>query len=282
MIHKKLKIIIGAVLVLALGAGAFVIHQQANERETANRKQASNTFLQSGKTSSSSEETSSTETEESTSSSVDTTQLTTEQVGEWVIASYINLKELNVSPANFHVTVKASDDGLVYATLYGWSLTDGEELNYRITADGTLEMFGLAENKWITVETQYREVGAYPNGIDVARVLDGDFSTLYGTWVASDGSSITINSDNTFIESKQEYNNRGVTLTTADKATVLNSTIPYIGLSSNIQGAGSGLVFLYPKGVSSYYGDSSDTTKDRIQTGFQPTPLTNDNVYYRQ
>lgn len=51
MVHKKLKIVIGTVLVLALGAGAFVIHQQANERETANRKQASNTFLQSGKTS---------------------------------------------------------------------------------------------------------------------------------------------------------------------------------------------------------------------------------------
>ena len=36
MVHKKLKIVIGTVLVLALGAGAFVIHQQANERETAN------------------------------------------------------------------------------------------------------------------------------------------------------------------------------------------------------------------------------------------------------
>lgn len=95
MVHKKLKIVIGAVLVLALGAGAFVIYQQANERETDNRKQASNTFLQSGKTSSSSEETSSTETEESTSSSVDTTQLTTDQVEEWVIASYINLKGLS-------------------------------------------------------------------------------------------------------------------------------------------------------------------------------------------
>lgn len=57
MVHKKLKIAIGAVLVLALGVGAFIIHQQANEREAANRKQASNIFLQSGKTSSSSKET---------------------------------------------------------------------------------------------------------------------------------------------------------------------------------------------------------------------------------
>jgi len=283
MVHKKLKIAIGAVLVLALGVGAFIIHQQANEREAANRKQASNIFLQSGKTSSSSKETSSTETEESaSSSSVDTTQLTTNQVGEWVIASYINLKGLNVSPANFHVTVKADDDGLVYAVLYGWSLTDGEELNYRITADGTLEMFGLAENKWITAETQYREIGSYPNGIDVASVLDGDFSTLYGTWVASDGSYYTINSDNTITYSQTPANGIVLSLATADKATVLNSTIPYIGLSSNTQGAGSGLIFLYPKGVSSYYGDSSDITKDRIQAGFQPTPLTNDNVYYRQ
>ena len=31
MVHKKLKIVIGAVLVLALGAGAFVIYQQANQ-----------------------------------------------------------------------------------------------------------------------------------------------------------------------------------------------------------------------------------------------------------
>lgn len=229
MVHKKLKIVIGTVLVLALGAGAFVIHQQANERETANRKQASNTFLQSGKTSSSSEETSSTETEESTSSSVDTTQLTTDQVEEWVIASYINLKGLNVSPANFHVTVTASDDGIVYSTLYGWSLTDGEEITYRITADGTLEMFGLAEHKWITAETQYRAIGYYPNGIDIASVLDGDFSTLYGTWVASDGSYFTINNDNS-VTFSQTSSNDITTLTVPDLNTELNSSIPYLGL----------------------------------------------------
>lgn len=281
MVHKKLKIVIGTVLVLALGAGAFVIHQQANERETANRKQASNTFLQSGKTSSSSEETSSTETEESTSSSVDTTQLTTDQVEEWVIASYINLKGLNVSPANFHVTVTASDDGLVYSTLYGWSLTDGEEITYRITADGTLEMFGLAEHKWITAETQYRAIGYYPNGIDIASVLDGDFSTLYGTWVTSDGSYFTINNDNS-VTFSQTSSTDITTLTVPDLNTELNSSIPYLGLQVNRPTAGAGLFFLYPKGVTSHLGDSSDTTKDRLQAGFQPTPLTNDNVYYRQ
>lgn len=282
MVHKKLKIVIGAVLVLVLGAGAFVIHQQANERETANRKQASNTFLQSDKPSSSSEETSSTETEESaSSSSVDTTQLTTDQVREWVIASYINLKGLNVSPANFHVTVKADDDGLVYAVLYGWSLTDGEELNYRITADGTLEMFGLAEHKWITAETQYREIGSYSDGIDVASVLDGDFSTLYGTWVASDGSYFTINNDNS-VTFSQTSSTDITTLTVPDLNTELNSSIPYLGLQVNRPTAGAGLFFLYPKGVTSHLGDSSDTTKDRIQGGFQTIPLTNDNVYYRQ
>ena len=45
---------------------------------------------------------------------------------------------------------------------------------------------------------------------------------------------------------------------------------------------GAGLFILYPKGVTSHLGDSSDTSKDRIQAGFQPTPLTNDDVYYRQ
>lgn len=285
MVHKKFKIAIGVVLVLALGVGAFVIHQQANQRETANRKQANNTFLQSGKVSSSSKKTSesssSTETEESSSASIDTTNLTTDQVGEWVIASYINLKGLNVSPANFHVTLTTQNDGLVYATLYGWSLTNGEEITYRITADGTLEMFGLAEHKWITAETQYRSMGYYPNGIDITSALDGDFTTLYGTWVASDGSYFTINSDNT-VTFSQTSSTDITTLTVPDLSTELNSSIPYLGLQVNRPTAGAGLFFLYPKGVTSHLGDSSDTTKDRIQAGFQTTPLTNDNVYYRQ
>lgn len=179
------------------------------------------------------------------------------------------------------MTVTASDDGLVYSTLYGWSLTDGEEITYRITADGTLEMFGLAEHKWITAETQYRAIGYYPNGIDIASVLDGDFSTLYGTWVASDGSYFTINNDNS-VTFSQTSSTDITTLTVPDLNTELNSSIPYLGLQVNRPTAGAGLFFLYPKGVTSHLGDSSDTTKDRLQAGFQPTPLTNDNVYYRQ
>lgn len=282
--RKPKKAIIFSLVVLAGISGAFIYNQSNTQKSTKN-EQATSSTSKSKTTNSSKVTESKTDASSSVATSlkeeVDTTKLTTDQVGEWVIASYTNLKGLEVSPTNFHVTVKAHDDGLVYATLYGWSLTNGEEVEYRITADGILEMFGLAEHKWITAETSYRGIGYYPNGIDLAKVLDGDFSTLYGTWVASDGSYFTINSDNT-VTFNQTSSTDITTLTVSDLSTKLNSSIPYLGLQVNRPTAGAGLFFLYPKGVTSHLGDSSDTTKDRIQAGFQTTSLTNDNVYYRQ
>ena len=74
--------------------------------------------------------------------------------------------------------------------------------------------------------------------------------------MASDGSYFTINNDNS-VTFSQTSSTDITTLTVPD----LNSSIPYLGLQVNRPTAGAGLFILYPKGVTSHLGDSSDTTK---------------------
>lgn len=89
---------------------------------------------------------------------IDTKNLTTEQVEAWVLAIYASQNQLSDEDKNdYFVNVKAYDDNLVYASVRKNSDSKTRLALYRVNADGYLEQGTLEATNWSVVSTAYVE-----------------------------------------------------------------------------------------------------------------------------
>ena len=89
---------------------------------------------------------------------IDTKNLTTEQVESWVLAIYASQNQLSDEDKNdYFVNVKAYDDNLVYASVRTNSDSKIRLALYRVNADGYLEQGTLESTNWSVVSTTYVE-----------------------------------------------------------------------------------------------------------------------------
>ena len=92
------------------------------------------------------------------SDTIDTKNLTTEQVESWVLAIYASQNQLSDEDKNdYFVNVKAYDDNLVYASVRTNSDSKIRLALYRVNADGYLEQGTLESTNWSVVSTTYVE-----------------------------------------------------------------------------------------------------------------------------
>ena len=89
---------------------------------------------------------------------IDTKNLTTEQVESWVLAIYASQNQLSDEDKDdYFVNVKAYDDNLVYASVRTNSDSKIRLALYRVNADGYLEQGTLESTNWSVVSTAYVE-----------------------------------------------------------------------------------------------------------------------------
>ncbi|MGT2907184.1 hypothetical protein [Streptococcus dentiloxodontae] len=161
--HKRNRIITFSVLAaIAAVLLGFLLWYSNNQNESETNPWKDGNISSASSSSSSVSETSSTSesiSEESTASSVDTSQLTEEQLEKWVISTYASA--MHSTPSHYedwYVKSWIGSDGLAYAQLYNDD--DESVFLFRVTTDGVLESDGgiaSGVSGWQTASRTYSE-----------------------------------------------------------------------------------------------------------------------------
>ncbi|MCF6418584.1 DUF6287 domain-containing protein [Furfurilactobacillus milii] len=106
--------------------------------------------------------------------------------------------------------------------------------------------------------------------LDVNAIVNGDLSSLVGTWKNGQGATLVINADGT-------TNNAESIKTNGMPSDVSGG--PYVGLTDGHTGA---VLALFKIGYKNPKGDQSDSTKPRLIITQQATNYSSDMYFYRQ
>ncbi len=112
---------------------------------------------------------------------------------------------------------------------------------------------------------------ANSDNLDVNQILNGDYTSLAGTWRNGKGDTLTISADGTI-------NEDGV-IRSASKN---DNGLVYLAAGSNNGAPGGFAIGLFPIGVENPLGDYSDISKPRLVAGQQFVDFPAEAYYYRK
>lgn len=305
---KRTKTVILIILfLLVIGGGVFALENSKNlfSDHTAKSKHVSISSETKESKSKSSTSSSHVSNRDESKKEVDTTDLSNEQVVEWI--NYVvdnwekanniawpytvdRLNDLNGRDSNSiyysiifqnpkypMMILRINSDGFMEFETNTVDATKNKNFEYKVLSkkykDISLindldasELTRLPDNT-----SQASQVEASNNqDLDIEAINNGDISTLTGTWRNGNGDVLIINSDGTTNKSYTVH-----TLVDSDK----KSKIPYAGLSDGKTGSALGL---YKIGFENPDGDQSDKTRPRLTIAQQSGNYEASAYYYRQ
>lgn len=277
-------VIAPVVLFVSLFAGTY-LRQKYDEKHSVNTTISSTITSTDEKINSSSEK---------NYDEVDTTDLSEAQVVDWITYVLDNWENKNGIDWSYKITKNEGvhDPSSIYYRIQ--FNKDNKELAIRINPNGVMEFGTNQANTTPTYEVlsrsfkdlndidnltlDYVRSNPYANTninsstMNTNSILNGDFSTLAGTWKNGKGSTLIIDIDGT-VNNNLKINND----------ITQNFEVPTISVRPKSPAAGGFLIYLFKAGELNPKGDTSNNSKDRIigsQNSVSYFPP--EEYYYRQ
>lgn len=118
--------------------------------------------------------------------------------------------------------------------------------------------------------------------LDISAILNGDFSTLSGTWKNADGDVAEITNDGVLSQTIKGNNYKYKILQLKKATTMPTLDIEPLQEDGSLGIAGGAMIVMYKAGVSNPDGDQSDTSQPRLIMGQNTGNFPNELYFYRQ
>lgn len=139
-----------------------------------------------------------------------------------------------------------------------------------------------SEQSGTTMSSNQNDTTANVQDLDTSAILNGDFSTLSGTWKNADGDVAEITNDGVLSQTIKGNNYKYKILQLKNATTIPTLDIEPLQEDGSLGIAGGAMIVMYKAGVSNPDGDQSDTSQPRLIMGQNTGNFPNELYFYRQ
>lgn len=151
-----------------------------------------------------------------------------------------------------------------------------------VESEPSTQMDSESEQSEITMPSNQNNTTTNVQDLDTSAILNGDFSTLSGTWKNADGDVAEITNDGVLSQTIKGNNYKYKILQLKNATTMPTLDIEPLQEDGSLGLAGGAMIVMYKAGVSNPDGDQSDTSQPRLIMGQNTGNFPNELYFYRQ
>lgn len=151
-----------------------------------------------------------------------------------------------------------------------------------VKSETSTQMASEPEQSETTMPSNQNSTTTNVQDLDTSAILNGDFSTLSGTWKNADGDVAEITNDGVLSQTIKGNNYKYKILQLKNAPAMPTLNIQPLQEDGSLGKAGGAMIVMYKAGISNPYGDQSDTSQPRLILGQNTGNFPNELYFYRQ
>lgn len=151
-----------------------------------------------------------------------------------------------------------------------------------VESETSTQMASEPEQSGKAMSSNPNDTTANVQDLDTSAILNGDFSTLSGTWKNADGDVAEITNDGVLSQTIKGNNYKYKILQLKNAPAMPTLNIQPLQEDGSLGIAGGAMIVMYKAGISNPYGDQSDTSQPRLILGQNTGNFPNELYFYRQ
>lgn len=151
-----------------------------------------------------------------------------------------------------------------------------------VESEPSTQMGSDSEQSETTMPSNQNSTTTNVQDLDTSAILNGDFSTLSGTWKNADGDVAEITNDGVLSQTIKGNNYKYKILQLKNAPAMPTLNIQPLQEDGSVGKAGGAMIVMYKAGISNPYGDQSDTSQPRLILGQNTGNFPNELYFYRQ